>query len=99
MLSITEPAAEHLSKLLNEADAPEGSAARFVASQEGLSLQVDSPQADDKTVEHQGKTLLIMDSQVAELLDDKTLELEETEDGPTLTVRGGEEEAEEEGEQ
>ncbi len=91
MLNITEPAADHLSKLLNEADAPEGTAARFVASQEGLSLQVDSPRPDDQTIEHDGKAILLLDAQVAELLDDKTLALEETEQGPALTIQGEEE--------
>lgn len=92
MLTVTEPAADHLAKLLDEAEAPEGTAARFVASQEGLSLQVDSPRPEDQTIEHQGKTLLVLDAQVAELLGDKTLALEETEEGPALTIQGEEEE-------
>lgn len=92
MLNITTPAAEHLAKLLDEADAPEGTAARFVVEQEGLVLQVDSPREDDQTIEHEGKPLLVLDAQVAELLDDKTLALEETEDGPTLAIQGEEQE-------
>lgn len=94
MLNITEPAADHLAKLLDEAEAPEGTAARFIASEEGLSLQVDSPKPEDQTIEHGGKTLLVMEPQVAELLDDKTLALEDTDDGPALTIQAGEEEGE-----
>lgn len=87
MLTITEPAAELLSKLLDEADTPEGVAARFVVSEGSLSLEVDSPRPDDHTIEHQGKTLLVLDAQVTELLGDKTLVLEETEEGPTLVIQ------------
>jgi len=92
MLTVTGPAAEHLAKLLSEAEAPEGTAARFIANQEGLSLQVDSPKPEDQTIEHNGKTVLLLDEQVAELLDDKTLDLEETDEGPALTLQAGEEE-------
>ncbi|MFW6039082.1 MAG: hypothetical protein ACOC9P_01235 [bacterium] len=94
MLTITEPAANHLGKLLDEAEAPEGTAARCVASEEGLSLQIDSPGENDHTFEHDGKTLLVLDPQVAELLSDKTLAFEQTDDGPALAIQGSEEEGE-----
>ena len=93
MLTITEPAANHLGKLLNEAEAPEGSAVRFTVGQEGLSLQLDSPREDDQSIEHGGKTLLVMDPQVSELLSDKTLAFEQTEQGPTLVIQADEGEA------
>lgn len=93
MLNVTEPAAEHLARLLDDAQAPDGAAARFVASQEGLALQVDTPKPGDDTIEHSGRTLLLLDEQVSDLLSDKVLDVEQTEEGLALTLQGpGEEE-------
>ena len=99
MLTVTEPAGAHLEKLLDEAEAPEGAAARFVASEEGLTLQLDNPKPEDETHDHGGRTVLLLDQQVAELLSDKTLDLQQTEQGPSLALHmeeggEGEEEAE-----
>ena len=87
MLNVTDPAAEHLAKLLQEADAPEGAAARFVAGQEGLSLHLDNAKPGDDTIEHHGRTVLLLDEQISELLNDKILDLQETESGPALTLQ------------
>ncbi|MEX0885418.1 MAG: hypothetical protein WD009_03165 [Phycisphaeraceae bacterium] len=87
MLTITETAGEHLSQLLEDAEAPEGAAARFVASDEGLSLHVDEPRPGDETLEHEGRTVLLLDAQIAELLADRTLDIEQTEEGPALTLQ------------
>lgn len=86
MLSVTEPASSHLEKLLDKAQAPDGAAARFVASEEGLTLQLDHPKPEDETHEHEGRTILLLDQQVAELLSDKTLDLQDTEQGPSLAL-------------
>jgi len=97
MLTVTEDARAHLVKLLEEAEAPEGSAARFVAGEEGLALQVDNPREDDQTHEHNGRPVLLMDPQIADLLQDKTLDVRETEEGTALELH--DENAEEEGEE
>jgi len=95
MLTVTDPAGEHLAKLLDDAEAPEGTAARFVAGEDGLALQVDEPKEDDQNHDHQGRTVLLIDPQVAELLQDKTLDVRETEEGTALELH--DENASEEG--
>ncbi|MFA9476826.1 hypothetical protein ACERK3_00835 [Phycisphaerales bacterium AB-hyl4] len=87
MLIMTHTAAEHLRQLLLEADAPEGAAARFVAGPEGLSLHLDKQRSGDEAYEHDGRTVLLVDEQISELLNDRTLDLEETDDGPALTLQ------------
>ncbi|MEX0744829.1 MAG: hypothetical protein WD118_04435 [Phycisphaeraceae bacterium] len=87
MLIMTHSAAEHLRQLLLEADAPEGAAARFVAGPEGLSLHLDKHRTGDETYEHDGRTVLLVDGQIADLLADRTLDVEQTDDGPTLTLQ------------
>ncbi|MEX0653322.1 MAG: hypothetical protein WD534_01340 [Phycisphaeraceae bacterium] len=87
MLIMTQSAAEHLEQLLAEADAPEGAAARFVAGPEGLSLHLDQQRPGDETYEHDGRTILLIDEQIADLLAERTLDLETTDDGPALTLQ------------
>jgi Fe-S cluster assembly iron-binding protein IscA len=99
MLNVTEPASAHLAKLLDDAEAPEGAAARFVQGEQGLALQVDEPKQDDQTHDHQGRTVLLVDPQVAELLQDKTLDVRETEEGTALELHDENAEGEGEAEQ
>lgn len=87
MLSLTPAAGEHLLKLLDEAGAPQDAAARFVASPEGLTLHLDKQRPGDDAVAHDGRTVLLMDEQVSELLEERTLDLEEAEDGLSLTLQ------------
>ena len=87
MLTMTIDAGEHLKSLLEQAEAPENAAARFVASDDGLSLHVDEPRPGDETIEHEGRTVLLLDAQIAELLADRTLDIEQTEEGPALTLQ------------
>jgi Fe-S cluster assembly iron-binding protein IscA len=86
MLTVTDPAGAHLAKLLDDAEAPEGAAARFVAGEDGLALQVDEPRDDDQSHDHQGRTVLLVGPDVAELLQDKTLDVRETEEGTALEL-------------
>lgn len=86
MLSVTEPAGAHLEKLLDEAEAPDGAAARFIASDQGLTLQLDHPKPEDEIHQHDGRTVLLLNQQIAELLSDKTLDLQQTEQGPSLAL-------------
>ena len=96
MLTVTDPACQHLAKLLEDAEAPENAAARFVAGEEGLALQVDEPKQDDQEHQHQGKTVLLIDPEMAELLQDKTLDVRETEEGTALELHDNSEEGQSE---
>jgi Fe-S cluster assembly iron-binding protein IscA len=86
MLNVTEPAGAHLARLLSESDAPEDSAARLVSGQGGLTLQLDTPREGDELFEHDGRTILLIDPNVSELVEDKTLALHETEEGTALAL-------------
>ena len=46
-------------------------------------MQPDNARPDDATVEHDGRTILLLDEQVAQLLAEDTLDL----DGENLTLR------------
>lgn len=87
MFELTDAAREYLSKLLDQAEAPEGFAARVIHEEEGLTLSIDQPQAGDERFEHDGRTVLVLDPQVAETLDGQMLDVEQAEEGPRLTVQ------------
>jgi len=86
MLTLTQAAGEHLSKLLDESDANDEAAVRLVAREQGLALAADQPRPEDTTFEHDGKTVLILDQQVAEALADRTLDVQDTENGKALAI-------------
>ncbi len=90
MFVLTDTARAFLSKLLDQARAPEEAAARVVHEEEGLTLSIDHPQEGDETFEYEGRTVLLLAPQVAETLDGRTLDVVEGEDGPTLAVQDNE---------
>lgn len=86
MLTITEPASAHLRKLLDDANAPDEAAVRFIMGQQGLSLKMDNQQPGDQIFEHNGRTVLLLDDQLSNLLADRTLDVKETERGTMLAL-------------
>ena len=93
MLTLTESASAHLNDLLAKSDAPDDAAARFVPGEQGLRLVLDQPRDGDQTFDHEDKTVLVMEPQVAQFLEQATLDTEKTEQGEQLTLRGPEPEA------
>ena len=90
MFVLTDAAREHLRSLLDQAEAPQGADARVVHEEEGLTLSIDQPREDDERFEYEGRTVLLLDPQVAEALDGQTLDVEQGEDGPVMTVQDNE---------
>lgn len=86
MLTVTESAGAHLTQMLEEVKAPDQAAVRLVAQDQGLTLKVDTESEGDTTFSHKGKTVLIVDAQVADSLADSTLGVAETQEGLQLTI-------------
>lgn len=84
MLTVTQSASQHLSELLS--DAPEEAVVRFVPHESGLAVQLDNVRPGDQTFEHDEKTILALDPQVSEALADRTLDVQDTEQGPQLAI-------------
>jgi len=84
MLTVTEAASACLAEILKREEVPEGAAVRFVHEEGGLRLQSDDERPGDTTFQHEGRTVLLLDEQVSELLADETLDA----DGPKLALRG-----------
>lgn len=52
----------------------------------GLGLVLDHAQEGDQVVEHNGRTVLMVDQSIGDLLDGVTLDVVETPDGRRLTI-------------
>lgn len=84
MLNLTDSASAHISEML--AEAPDEMAVRIVPQEQGLALQLDNPREEDEKFTHDGQTILVIDKQMADLLQDKQLDVQSTEEGPQLTL-------------
>lgn len=99
MLEVTTRARNELHGLLLQAleKQPEASRAgiaiRLVAgsnedTRSGLSPALDSVRSGDEIVEHDGRTILVVDASASELLGPLTLDVVETPEGRQLELRG-----------
>jgi hypothetical protein len=91
MITVTPEARNRLSEALEHIDeqAPKGACFRIVLDpQNQLSLSVGVPDQEDATVEENGRTILAVPPDVAEVVEDRTLDVEEREPGAAvLTLR------------
>jgi hypothetical protein len=87
MLEITTDVTTYLGEWMRKVPAPEGACVRLILQKGGLELTVDEVRPGDTTFEHDGAVLLVVDVQVASLLQSKTLEIRDTGQGPQLALR------------
>ena len=76
MLTITEAAGARLAEILDQRDAPDEIAVRLVYDGQNLAMQADSSRPGDETFEHEGRTVLVLDSELSRLLAEQTLDAE-----------------------
>ncbi len=102
MFALSEAAAAFLSEELAEAEAPDDAVVRLLieekpvdgrkqpspveGEEQRLTLQVDKVRPGDATFDHGGRTVLVVNEQISELLADKTLDVKDTDEGPKLAL-------------
>ena len=94
MLNVTTPARiELLSKLMDTLESdptpardPEEMGFRIVSTEGQLGLTLDVSRPGDETVEHEGCSVLFVDSRTSSFLDGLTLDLVESENGLSLAL-------------
>lgn len=89
MLSVTEAAGAHLAEILDRQDCPDNHALRLVHQEGKLTFALDEPRPGDESVEHDGRTVLVVDEPISELLQNQTMDVESTDDGDRLAIRQG----------
>jgi len=87
MLNVSDEALGHLATMLDGVEgAPDEAAIRLVAQPQGLGMAVDTPNDGDQTIEHDGRVVLLVDEQVAGMLEGRTMDLQEPEQGTALAI-------------
>jgi len=72
--------------VLDKTNISEGTAIRLVLEGNTLTPQVDNAHPGDETFDYEGRTVLMLDAQVSQVLDDSTLDVEATDEGPKLIL-------------
>ncbi len=87
MVTVTESAKGLLKEILTaHSDDPE-MGVRLASDPQGqLGLVLDKEEPGDQVVEHQGVKALLVASELAPALEEVTLDVQDTEDGPKLVV-------------
>ena len=85
MLTISQPAYDRLSQIL--ADRPEDVAARIVLDQGRARIRPGRRRPGDSVLLHKGRAVLLLDAQTARRLDERTLGIRQTAEGPRLRLQ------------
>ena len=86
MFIVTEAAGGYLTAVLDNANASEETAIRFVLEGNTLAPKLDNARPGDETFDHEGRMVLMLDTQVSQVLNDSTLDIEATDEGPKLIL-------------
>ncbi|MFG0306301.1 MAG: hypothetical protein ACF8Q5_08820 [Phycisphaerales bacterium JB040] len=86
MLTVTEDAKSHLADIIDKSNLPDEASIRLVAGPDGIGLAPDKPKETDQAYEHNGKTVLVVAPELQTQLDDKTMSIQETENGKQLSI-------------
>jgi hypothetical protein len=86
MFMMTETAGEYLTAVLDNANVPDETAIRLVLEGGTLTPQLDNARPGDEKFDHAGRMVLILDTQVSQVLDNSTLDVEATDEGPKLIL-------------
>ncbi|MEQ9411848.1 MAG: hypothetical protein RIK87_29305 [Fuerstiella sp.] len=84
MLKVTDAAAQHLNTLLFEA--PPTAAIRFVLNDNQLQPQIDNAREGDVAYKCGDRPVLFVGPQMAEMLGERTLDTQKSEQGPRLVL-------------
>lgn len=91
MVNVTERAKQEIRNALtaNGVDDP-GIGLRITCLASGdYTLSPDSEKQGDQVVQYEGSTVILLDEEVSQALEGKTIDSDETAEGPRLVIREG----------
>ena len=83
---MTKKAGAHLAKLLSDIDTRPPGAIRIVPGRSRLTIQADVPREGDTCLQHDGRTVLLLDRTMLELVGERILDVHVTPRGERLTM-------------
>lgn len=84
MLNMTSAAGGYLNRVLDESNATPDTAVRLLVAADGLRATFDTERPGDSSLNHDGRTVLLLDEQASQVLSERTLDVQATPDGPRL---------------
>lgn len=87
MFQVSDGATEVLAVLLDRTSEGDEEVLRLVVTDDGLGLVLDKSTDDDAVFDHEGKNVLAVGPNVSDLLDERTLDVDESKDAVELTLK------------
>ena len=87
MFSMTGAAGAHFTRLLERDEMPEDAVVMLEQEEDKLTLRIGEAHPRDSTFAHEGRTVLVVRDQLCQELADKTLDVEDTDEGSRLQLR------------
>lgn len=89
MIEVSDVAKKELKRMLSENTTDPAVVLRLTASEEGgLGLILDNEAAGDNVFKHEGISVLVIENELAGVLNGVSIDMEDTAEGPMLTFRG-----------
>lgn len=86
-LTVTEQAGAELKRMLDNVDHEPEQVIRLVSGPlRNVSLALDTEKEGDQAVEHEGITVLVIESTLSERLSSAILDVKQTPEGPSLSL-------------
>ena len=87
MLTVTVAARNRLSRKLARKKPTDGAALRFTRMVGGWRLRLDRARPADTEFTHDGRSVLLLDVAVSQVMTNMTLDVRSTDSGPRLSLR------------
>ena len=87
MISVSEQAKYALWTSLQQSGVPADRGLRLQPGEEGFTLEIDEPTAEDRVIRHHETPVLIIDGVLDEKIDDLLIDITEGPQGPQLTIQ------------
>jgi hypothetical protein len=86
MLAVTDRAGDYLVQVLNQSKIADDSIVRFVEDSGKVKVVIDQKQEGDVIITQDDKEIIALDEEVASSLGDRTVDLDEDDDGLKLIL-------------
>ncbi len=87
MVTVTYTAGEHMAYMLSEHQNRDDVVVRIKLTKGDVEMQPDKIRPGDEAFDHNGKVILVLDQQISQLLDDKTIDLMTDDVGSHLILK------------
>ena len=87
MVTVTDAAGAYMAELLTQANAQEHKAIRLIFDEHGFAPKMDQAREGDIAFSYSGRTVLVLDTLAMQVMEDQTLDVQQTEDGLKIVLR------------